>query len=158
MEKKYKLSKFPFPKGTKWEECHPKGKYAHENFPESKYAIDYKADIGTPVLAAKGGEVIKMKKSGKHIDLKDVKDLPLSEVIKLAQENTNFVAIEHGDGTYTEYIHLDKVAVKEGDKVKPGDRLGEVGLTGVTSAPHLHLNVVKIKNKKAKSIPFRFKE
>jgi len=39
----------------------PMGQYAHENFPESRHAIDFLLDIDTPILASRGGRVIKTK-------------------------------------------------------------------------------------------------
>jgi murein DD-endopeptidase MepM/ murein hydrolase activator NlpD len=41
----------------------------------------------------------------------------------------------------TRYSHLSKVLVKTGQKVKRGDRVAEVGMTGNTTGPHLHYEV-----------------
>ena len=92
MQPEYRL---PFPETVEKKIVRPTGEYAHENFPESRYAIDFLLDIDTPILAARGGRVIRIKSdSDKHgLDA------------KLANE-ANYVAINHGDGTYAEYIHL----------------------------------------------------
>jgi murein DD-endopeptidase MepM/ murein hydrolase activator NlpD len=55
----------------------------------------------------------------------------------------NRVVLEHADGTRSGYWHLAQgsVAVALGDRVACGDRLGLVGSSGVSSAPHLHFQV-----------------
>lgn len=50
----------------------------------------------------------------------------------------NYVIISHGDGKVSIYGHLSKVNVNKGQKVKKGDKLGEVGSTGYSTGPHLH--------------------
>lgn len=57
----------------------------------------------------------------------------------------NAVLVDHGGGWSTHYCHLKKgsVAVSIGQTVPRGAPLGEVGLSGLTNAPHLHLGVSK---------------
>jgi murein DD-endopeptidase MepM/ murein hydrolase activator NlpD len=50
----------------------------------------------------------------------------------------NLIAIDHGYGIETQYGHLAKVLVKNGQKVKRGDLIGLVGSTGFSTGPHLH--------------------
>jgi hypothetical protein len=59
------------------------------------------------------------------------------------QECGNGVAITHADGYETQYCHMRQgsIAVRPGDRVRAGDRLGLVGLSGLTSFPHIHLTV-----------------
>ncbi|MCC7051422.1 MAG: M23 family metallopeptidase [Bacteroidia bacterium] len=57
------------------------------------------------------------------------------------------VLVNHGFGYQTLYGHMSKVAVKPGQKVNRGDLLGYVGSTGVSTAPHLHYEVIKGGNK-----------
>ena len=53
----------------------------------------------------------------------------------------NMVAIEHGYGIETQYGHMARILVKNGQKVKRGEMLGLVGSTGVSTGPHLHYMV-----------------
>jgi murein DD-endopeptidase MepM/ murein hydrolase activator NlpD len=79
--------------------------------------IDYAARTGTPVVASGNGKVIK---SGYN------------------QYNGNYVFISHGTQYVTKYLHLNKRAVKTGQKVKQGQKIGTVGSTGRVTGAHLH--------------------
>lgn len=70
-----------------------------------------------------------------------VADGVVSELIKSRKGLGNVVAIDHGNGYVTRYAHLADVKVKKGRKVKKGDVLGCVGLSGNSFAPHLHYEV-----------------
>jgi len=50
----------------------------------------------------------------------------------------NAVVLDHGRGVFTGYWHLQALHVKTGDAVTPGQLLGEVGSTGLSTGPHLH--------------------
>jgi len=56
----------------------------------------------------------------------------------------NVVLIDHGYGIETEYGHLAKILVRQGQKVKRGDVVALVGSTGLSTGPHLHY-MVKLK-------------
>lgn len=61
----------------------------------------------------------------------------------------NYIEIDHGNGYYSRYLHLNKsngVHVKMGDEVTKGQRIGSVGDTGRSNANHLHLEVRKTGN------------
>ncbi|SEM73124.1 M23 family metallopeptidase [Palleronia pelagia] len=59
------------------------------------------------------------------------------------RECGNGVVLDHGDGWETQYCHLKlgSIAVIEGATVTAGQRLGQVGLSGQTAFPHVHLSV-----------------
>ena len=147
MESKYQL---PFPKSVKFKIAKPKGDYAHENFPEIKYAIDFVVPVDTPVLAIKSGKVTNLGDDSNEWGL---------DFNKYA-DKANFVEIEHKDGTFAEYLHLgkDKVKVKIGDKVKASDLIAYTGLSGLMDGPHLHLNVFRARNGKTISIPIELEK
>jgi murein DD-endopeptidase MepM/ murein hydrolase activator NlpD len=51
------------------------------------------------------------------------------------------VVVAHVDGVRTMYAHLSSIAVRLGQRVGTGDRLGAVGATGEATGPHLHFEV-----------------
>lgn len=87
--------------------------------------IDIKLALNTPVGAVAGGRV--------------------QSVIRKQTGLGLHVIIEHrtgaGERFYSIYGHLGSVKVSEGDDVKPGQTIGFVGMTGKTTAPHLHLQI-----------------
>jgi murein DD-endopeptidase MepM/ murein hydrolase activator NlpD len=52
-----------------------------------------------------------------------------------------FVMIESGDGLTTLYAHFNSLLVTEGERVRQGQPLGEVGCTGTCFGTHLHFEV-----------------
>lgn len=123
------------------------GKYSHQG--SNKYAIDWQMPQGTPVYAARGGLVVKVK---------DDSDLGGGN-IKFDPFN-NYVLIRHDDGTLGHYCHLKKggVTVHPGQIVKTGDMIAHSGSTGFSSGPHLHFCVFMTKDGKQRiSIPVKFR-
>jgi murein DD-endopeptidase MepM/ murein hydrolase activator NlpD len=79
--------------------------------------LDYSAPTGTPVVAANRGRVA---------------------LIGDFFFGGRTVALDHGQGLYTLYMHLDRVQVVEGVLVERGETIGAVGSTGRATGPHLH--------------------
>ncbi|HOB28631.1 MAG TPA: M23 family metallopeptidase [Bacillota bacterium] len=84
------------------------------------YGIDLAAAYGTAFYAAAGGQVTWAGYRGSYGIM---------------------IEVDHGDGYRTRYGHAHKVAVSVGQWVKPGQKLGYVGLTGNTTGPHLHFEI-----------------
>jgi len=82
--------------------------------------VDFAMPQGTPVLAVGDGEVVMAKRSGAA---------------------GYYVAVRHGRTYTTRYMHLRKLLVKPGQKVKRGDRIALSGNTGRSTGPHLHYEV-----------------
>ncbi len=78
---------------------------------------DYAAPRGTPVYAAGDGRVVEAG---------------------YTRPNGNYVFIQHGEQFETHYLHLHRMKVKQGARVKQGDVIGTVGSTGAATGPHLH--------------------
>lgn len=95
---------------------------------------------GVPVLAAADG-VVKGRRDGvSDIFIRDNK----AAVIK-GRECGNGVLLDHGNGWETQYCHLKQgsIGVAEGQSVKQGDRLGDVGFSGKADFAHVHFSVRK---------------
>jgi murein DD-endopeptidase MepM/ murein hydrolase activator NlpD len=84
--------------------------------------IDFAAEIGTPIYATADGKVIAV-------------DVKFSGYGKL-------VEIDHGFGYRSRYAHMHEFAVRAGQNIKRGDLVGYVGNTGLSTAPHLHYEVL----------------
>jgi murein DD-endopeptidase MepM/ murein hydrolase activator NlpD len=52
------------------------------------------------------------------------------------------VKVRHADGTVTSYSHMSAFDVSVGDTVTPGEQVGAIGMTGNTTGPHLHFEVL----------------
>ncbi len=52
------------------------------------------------------------------------------------------VIVDHGAGVYSGYWHMSLIAVRAGHEVAPGDWLGNIGTTGLSTGPHLHWEVI----------------
>lgn len=79
--------------------------------------VDYAARTGTPIMAAGDGRVIAAGNRsgyGKAVEL------------------------QHGGNVTTLYAHMSRIATRAGKRVKQGDVIGYVGMTGLATAPHLH--------------------
>ena len=94
--------------------------------PKGHTGIDLYQPIGTPIYAVEGGDILAAGK------------------INNAYGNTaygNCVLIDHKNGYYTFYAHMNTVKVKTGMSVIQGAVIGTVGATGNVTGPHLHFEV-----------------
>lgn len=82
--------------------------------------MDFRAPMGFPAKATAAGVVVKAGWNGGY---------------------GRMVEIDHGDGFSTRYAHLSQIDVREGQKVKIGDVIGNVGSSGRSTGPHLHYEV-----------------
>ena len=67
----------------------------------------------------------------------------VSNVIRSRKGLGNVVEIDHGNGYMTRYAHLADIEVRKGRKLTRGTRIGYVGVSGNSFAPHLHYEVIR---------------
>ena len=83
-------------------------------------AIDIRASIGDPIVSVAAGRVAFAGRAG---------DCGLA------------VFIDHAGGWRSHYCHLSQLRVLAGEAVAQGQRIGDVGVSGVADGPHLHINL-----------------
>ena len=122
------------------------GRFSHTG--ENRFAVDWAMPEGTPVLAARGGEVVLIRDG-----------FPSGSADPKLKDRANLVLIRHHDGTLGEYVHLLKgtIAVRMGGRVLAGQRLAASGNSGYSRGPHLHFMVFRGKSGRERaSLPVRF--
>jgi len=87
--------------------------------------VDFRADTGTPVLAALDGVVSFVGESWLY---------------------GKYIIISHSNGYKTLYGHLSVISMKQGDRVARGRKIGESGNTGYSTGPHLHFGILDKNN------------
>ncbi|WP_344144462.1 M23 family metallopeptidase [Kribbella yunnanensis] len=92
------------------------GRWAHNHT-----GLDFAAAYGTPVRAVMAGEVIQAAFEGAY---------------------GRQVKVRHADGTVTSYSHMSEFDVSVGDSVTAGTQVGAIGMTGNTTGPHVHFEVL----------------
>lgn len=124
------------------------GSFSHTD-PQNRYAVDFAADVGTPVLAARAGVVMQVESDFDKAGLNREK----------YGGRANFVRILHEDGSMALYAHLkpEGVLVRVGQRVQAGQQIGLSGNTGFTTGPHLHFAVQVNRGMRLESIPFRMR-
>jgi len=83
--------------------------------------MDISARVGTPFLATAAGRVTY---AGTRVGYGKT------------------IEIDHGYGYVTRYAHAASISVKRGQRVRRGEVIGEIGKTGLATAPHLHYEVL----------------
>ena len=84
------------------------------------YGTDFDGERGSPVWAAHQGVV---------------------ETATYMKDFGRVIVLDHGNGFSTLYAHLNKIRVKYGDVVRQGQRIGDIGSTGMSTGPHLHFEM-----------------
>lgn len=99
--------------------------------------IDIGAESNTPIIAVKDGTVSAVMSTCK------VATNSSDEEAQCGGRYGNYVLIDHGDGTSSFYAHMytSSAKVDVGDTVVQGQKIGEVGTTGVSTGPHLHFEM-----------------
>jgi len=94
-----------------------------------------------PVVASASG-IVKAVRDGvaDHLVVNDADRKAVAHI-----ECGNGVLIDHGAGWQTQYCHLKQgsLAVRPGDQVSQGQKLGDIGYSGLAAFPHVHLTVRK---------------
>ncbi|MBA3460193.1 MAG: M23 family metallopeptidase [Deltaproteobacteria bacterium] len=124
----------PYPRGQTFSVLQGfHGGFSHRG--SNEYAVDFDCPVATPVLATRPGIVVAANAtaqgSGTTQEYLDYK-------------RTNFVIVQHDDGSLGEYMHLAPatIQVKPGQHVQRLQELALSGNTGFSSTPHLHFQVM----------------
>ncbi|MBA2664058.1 MAG: M23 family metallopeptidase [Bradymonadaceae bacterium] len=110
------------------------------------FSVDFGCELGTPIVASRRAVVWAVRK-----------DSNSGCADQSCVDQANYVILDHGDGSYSEYYHLlhHGVTVKEGEHVCAGQVIGLCGNTGFSSGPHLHFAV---SDAARHTIPVQFQE
>jgi len=115
--KSYLREPFILPMQSKITSAFGKARVYNSSLKGYHSGTDFRAKVGTPVIAANDGKVALVKK-------------------RFYSGGT--VILDHGEGIYTCYFHMSHFDVKEGEIVKRGEQLGLSGQSGRVTGPHLH--------------------
>ena len=86
------------------------------------YGIDLVADRGTAIRCFADGTVIAVGESSSY---------------------GKYCTVEHENGCSTLYAHCDRITVSSGSSVQAGEKIAEVGETGMATGPHLHFELLQ---------------
>jgi murein DD-endopeptidase MepM/ murein hydrolase activator NlpD len=112
----------------------------------SHAAVDIRAPIGTPVVSIANGVVVKVK----NLETGDGK------YVIIRHDNVEINGVK--ETLYSGYEHLSEIIAIEGNKIKRGEVLGKVGMTGITTTPHLHFQIDRESSPFHMYWPYTFKE
>lgn len=110
------------------------------------YSVDLLCEEGDPIAASRDGVVVDVRGDSR-------KGCGDPSCVDMA----NFVVLDHGDGTYSEYYHLayQGALVRLGQQVCAGQAIGMCGNTGFSTGPHLHFALTDATRQ---TLPVRFAE
>lgn len=119
----------PFAVGTAHLVWRTTDHFARGNGGVGLYAIDFEMPIGTPIVAARAGEVVALRDEYSDGNGRDLEE--------------NFIFVRHDDDSIARYFHLTRggALVKLGSGVRQGEIVARSGNTGQSAGPHLHFDV-----------------
>ncbi|MCF6133139.1 M23 family metallopeptidase [Flavobacterium wongokense] len=120
------------------------GSFSHQG----ENALDFTMPIGTEVVAARDGVVVKVVENNNQACPE-----------RSCTQFNNYILLYHNDGTFSNYVHLKQngAVVQEGDVVKQDELIGYSGFTGFANGPHLHFMVFVQRIDKQETLRTRFK-
>jgi len=115
--------------------------------PPNQYAVDIVMPVGTPILAARAGQVMEMED-----------DFHGAAQTERYLTRSNHIRLLHDDGTMALYAHLqaNSLRVRPGAKVSRGQWIANSGNTGYSNGPHLHFVIQLNAGMSLESMPFSF--
>lgn len=137
-------------------------------FSGNLHAVDFRCDIGTPLLAVDDGVVVEVRQQMGEDVVSGIGATNLykwnSILIRHERRNDTSTNCEEGkqgerlndEVIYTEYVHIQSSKVQEGDVVMRGDVIGYSGSVGFSPEPHLHFAVYKSDEADAVTVGFQF--
>ncbi|MEM9771762.1 MAG: M23 family metallopeptidase [Cyanobacteria bacterium P01_D01_bin.73] len=116
------------------------GQLTYDGHKGTDFAIaSWTPDTDVPVLASAPGTVQAVRDGVRDHRIASESEFGTVKGIECG----NGVLMDHGNGWTTQYCHLEQgsVSVQQGDRLEAGDPIGQVGLSGKTTFPHVHLTV-----------------
>lgn len=136
----------PFPVGTSYYllqgNC---GQHSHQQL--ERFAYDFRMPVGSYITAMRSGKVVNLREQ-------------FSDGYHKSNDSLNFLIILHDDSTASRYLHLthNGVLVEKGQYVLTGDTIARSGNTGLSTEPHLHVDVTGFCTKSpCATLPFSFR-
>ena len=93
--------------------------------------------------------VLKENRFHRGVDISSVKGAAVNSGVKgivtyagVKGNYGNMIEVRRSDGLKVRYAHLSKIEVRVGQRIQEGDKIGEVGSTGMATGPHLHYEVL----------------
>jgi murein DD-endopeptidase MepM/ murein hydrolase activator NlpD len=118
----------------------------HSHFDHQSFSYDFRMPVGSYITAMRSGKVITVREQ--FNDGSNTND------------SLNFIIILHADSTASRYLHLTRNGslVEKGQYVNAGDTIALSGNSGVSTEPHLHVDITGYCTKApCQTIPFSFK-
>lgn len=123
-------------------QCYGRTPFAARTYKTKTHnGVDFGEPIGTPVLAADAGKIIKIGNNDRGTSRWN------------RYQYGKYIMVQHNNNLTTLYAHLSKYNVKEGDTVARGDVIGYIGNTGYSFGPHTHFTVFWAPSIQYKAVP-----